>query len=104
MEKKKIYLINLGYVNYLATYDRNQAVTLLNALEGMKKLMSFGSIYSEEEKFCWLEDLRIELISVLLDIYPNKEEAKRCMENYEKAKKMGLISKKKEDYEREKIN
>jgi len=96
MEKKRVYIVQVSFGDKFATFNKEEAVKLLTILENMKKLWDEGSHWSDNEKFCWLEDLRIEVKSALLDIYPNKEEAKRCKENYEKAKKMGLISKKKE--------
>lgn len=94
MEKKRIYIIEIGLQKFF-TKDKQKAYELFELLENFKKLMYTWDTNFRGERFAWPEDLRIELESLEIDIYESKEKAQKSHEAYERAKKIGLIKKKK---------
>jgi len=92
-QTKRVYYIEIGLIKIFIE-DKEKAYQLWQLLTdgAFKKL---GHVWdSGDEKFFWPEDLRISLESRVIDLYPSRKEAEDSSRNYEKAKKMGLVSKK----------
>ena len=96
MTKKRIYVVEIEF-SKIFSEDKDEAFKLWSLLSSskFKGLNSKWNDFEDKDKFCWGKDLKVELYSIVVEIYPNEKLAYKSFDNLQKIRKMGLVKTKK---------
>ena len=93
MKTIKAYIIKIGYNEFL-TEDKEKAHSFLEMVSEFQEMRG-KKTYGEERSFYYPEEIESDMKIRTIEMFQDKFEATKAKTSWERAKKMGLIWKKK---------